>query len=133
MNWFTFQIPSLDSNTFLDLSELLFTQSDGQVQGITITQEMNLSHLLTASDHNRDELSKNLMNSESGLRLLAGNNEGTLLVSSSHVGHQSEVEEGGEHAIMLEAVDPVVILGASSENSPERVSVITSRNRSFQK
>lgn len=73
------------------------------------------------------------MNSESGLRLLAGNNEGTLLVSSSHIGHhQSEVEEGGEHAIMLEAVDPVVILGGSSEKSPERVSVITSRNRNFQ-
>lgn len=117
----------------MDLSELFLTQSDGQVQGITITQEMNLSHLLANGDLNRDELSKNLMNSESGLRLLAGNNEGTLLVSSSHIGHhQSEVEEGGEHAIMLEAVDPVVILGGSSEKSPERVSVITSRNRNFQ-
>ena len=74
------------------------------------------------------------MNSESGLRLLAGNNERTLLVSSSHANHQhSEVEEGGDHAIMLEAVDPVVVLGASSEKSPERVSVITSRNRNFQK
>lgn len=125
----------MDSGGFLDLNELFLTQSDGQVQGITLTQEMNLAHLLTVSEPNRDELSKNLMNSESGLRLLAGNNEGTLsLVSSSHVSqHQSEVEESGEHAIMLEAVDPVVILGASSEKSPERVSVITSRNRNFQK
>lgn len=95
---------------------------------------MHLSHLLTTSEPNRDELSKNLMNSESGLRLLAGNNEGTLLVSSSHSGqHQTEVEEAGDHAIMLEAVDPVIILGASSEKSPERVSVITSRARSFHK
>lgn len=120
----------------LDLSELFLTQSDGQVQGIpiTLTQEMNLSHLLAGSEPSRDELSKNLMNSESGLRLLAGNNERTLLVSSSHANHQhSEVEEGGDHAIMLEAVDPVVVLGASSEKSPERVSVITSRNRNFQK
>lgn len=104
------------------------------MQGITLAQEINLSHLLNTNEPNRDELSKNLMNSESGLRLLAGNNDGTLLVSSSHVDqHSSEVEEGAEHAIMLEAVDPVIILGASGEKSPERVSVITSRNRSFHK
>lgn len=123
----------MDSTTLLDLSELFLTQSDGQVQGITLTQD--LSHLLAGGEPSRDELSKNLMNSESGLRLLAGNNEGTLLVSSSHGNHQhqSEVEEGADHAIMLEAVDPVVILGASTEKSPERVSVITSRNRNFQK
>lgn len=129
-------MPTLDSNTLLDLSELFLTQTDGQVQGITLTQEMNLSHLLNVGESNRDELSKNLMNSESGLRLLAGNHEGTMLVSSSHVvgQHQSEVEESADHAILLEAVDPVVILGASNEKSPERVSVITtSRNRNFQK
>lgn len=95
---------------------------------------MSLPHMLTVGESNRDELSKNLMNSESGLRLLAGNHEGTMLVSSSHTDqHQSEIEEGADHVIMLEAVDPVVILGASSEKSPERVSVITSRNRHFQK
>ncbi|XP_046455032.1 zinc finger protein 236-like isoform X2 [Daphnia pulex] len=131
------QLPTLDSTTLLDLrdlSDLFLTQSDGQVQGIALTQEMNLSHLLTVSESNRDELSRNLMNSESGLRLLTGNHGGTMLVSSSHADqHHSEVEEGADHTIMLEAVDPVVILGASSETSPERVSVITARNRNFQK
>lgn len=125
------QLPALDSGTLLDLSDLFLTETDGQV---TLTQQMSLPHMLTVGESNRDELSKNLMNSESGLRLLAGNHEGTMLVSSSHTDqHQSEIEEGADHVIMLEAVDPVVILGASSEKSPERVSVITSRNRHFQK
>lgn len=116
-----------------DLSDLFLTQSDGQVQGIALTQEMNLSHLLTVNESTRDELSKNFMNSESGLRLLTGNHGGTMLVSSSHADqHNSEVEEGADHAILLEAVDPVDILGASSETNPERA-VITARNRNFLK
>jgi hypothetical protein len=49
-----------------------------------------------------------------------------MLVSSSHADqHHSEVEERADHAILLEAVNPVVILGVSSETNPERVSVIS--------
>jgi hypothetical protein len=112
----------------MDLSDLFLPQSDGQVQGIALTQEMNLSHLLTMNESNRDELSKNFISSESGLRLFTGNHGGTMLDSSSHADqNHSEVEEGADHAILLEAVDPVVILGVSSETNPERVSVITVR------
>ena len=93
-----------------------------------------MSHQLTVNESNRDELSKNFMNSESGLRLLTGNHGRKILVSSSHADqHHSEVEEGADHVILLEAVDPVVIFGVSSETNPERVSVITERNRNFQK
>lgn len=113
----------------MDLSELFTTQNEGQVQGITLTQD--LSQYLTVAERASSpshELSKNLMNSDSGLRLLAGNNEETLLVSNSN--HQSEVEENV--GIMLEAVDPTVVLGTNEKNH-ERVSVITSRNNSFKK
>ncbi len=80
------------------------------------------------NESNRDELSKNFISSESGLRLFTGNHGGTMLDSSSHADqNHSEVEEGADHAILLEAVDPVVILGVSSETNPERVSVITVR------
>ena len=93
---------------------------------------MNLSHLLRVTERcsspNQHELTKNLMNSDLGLRLLAGNNEETLLVSSSH--HQSENEESV--SIMLEAVDPTIVLGVNDKNS-DRVSVITSRNISYKK
>jgi len=123
------QLPPLDPSTLMDLSELFTTQNEGQVQGITLTQD--LSHYLTVTERASSpnhELSKNLMNSDSGLRLLAGNNEETLLVSNSS--HSSEVEENV--GIMLEAVDPTVVLGTNEKN-PERVSVITSRNNSFKK
>jgi len=123
------QLPPLDPTTLLDLSELFTSQNEGQVQGITLTQD--LSHYLTVTERASSpshEFSKNLMNSDSGLRLLAGNNQETLLVSSSN--HQSEAEENV--GIMLEAVDPAIVLGANEKN-PERVSVITLRNNSFKK
>ena len=129
------QVTQLDSNQLLDFSEFFPSQGEG-VQGITLTPaELNLQ-LLTVPERQtsspnqqqHQELSKNLINSDSGLRLLAGNHEASLLVSGSQLSlahHEAEESVG----IMLEAVDPSVVLG-SQDSNPERGSVNhTSRHR----
>ena len=134
------QLTTLDSNTLLDLSEFLnHTEGQCQVSGITLTPaDISVSHLLSVTEQghtsteNDQDLTQNLMlaDSDSGRRLLAGNHDGAhLLVSGSML---SEVEESNAMScIMLEGVDPQVVLG-SQDKSPERsVSVITSRHQPF--
>lgn len=78
------------------------------------------------------ELSRNLINSDSGLRLLTGGCGGEGIHQEELLGSQQnvEVEEGG--GIMLEAVNPsLIVMGATNEEIVERVSVITSRKRNF--
>lgn len=86
---------------------------------------------LLVTESNRDELTKDLMNSDAGLRLLAGNHDG-VLVSGPHVEQQMEPEEAADNANMLEGVDPAKVLGVSSDSNHERVSVISSpRTRNY--
>lgn len=113
-------------NTLMDFGDLFLTHSDGQT--ITLTQD--LTHLLsvTESTSAQNELGRNLINSDSGLRLLAGGGGGheeELLAAQQ----QSETEEGGN--IILEAVNPsLIVLGAAAEDIVvERASVITTRRR----
>jgi len=129
------QVTQLGSNQLLHFSKFFPSQGEG-VQSITLTSaELNLL-LLTVPEgqtsspnqQQHQELSKNLINSDSGLRLLAGNHEASLLVSGSQLSlaHHHEAEESVD--IMLEAVDPSVVLRSQDSKRELRSVIHTSRN-----
>lgn len=114
-------LSTLDSNALLEFGEFLM-----QAQGITLPENMSL----LVTEPNCDDLTKNLMNSDAGLRLLAGSHDGVLV---DGVEQPMEPDEAADNAKMLEGVDPAKILGVSSDSNHERVSVISSpRTRNFQ-
>ena len=91
-------MPSLDSNTLLDLSELfLSTQSS-----CSVGQQQQQQHDETCTTATTNNLTAQFE------------------LSSQVV---AEEAESVAHCLILEAVDPVVVLGSAS--SEQRVSVIT--------
>lgn len=124
----------------MDFSELFLTQSESQGQVITLTSDFHLPPHLLSVGHSVSErgdslnvsdgheLDKNLIASETQLRLLTDAGDESLLVPDlqehHHHHHQSEAEESV--GIMLNAVDPCMVLRHAGAKSPERASVITS-------
>ena len=137
------QLPSLDANTLLDLSELFLTQNSDGGMSLTHVQStadcpatvVNLTQLLNGKQEQHLMLSaKNLINAdESGLHLLTGDGSEEPSVRPDgrgrstdecpeqrqrHHQQQAEQQEGGgsncSRMMLLEAVDPrLVVLDAS--------------------